>query len=189
MGNISFGSLGVNPPPIINQATPDYSQWDWNASEKANRENIESWFNMGSKIAGIMEKDSSEEAQKQAYELQLAQEKELFPLKLAQAQLQREKIKADLELTKSQVDMYKGQYNFQNVVGGVGGFSNGQQLAHLAAVLAEMGIPGLAGSKNDPFKKRTGVDQMEYADIANNANNANNIFDIQSNKKIRLTLN
>jgi len=165
MGNISFGSLGVNPPPIITQPTPDYSQWDWYAAEKANRENIESWFNMGSKIAGIMEKDSSEEAKKQAYELQLAQEKELFPLKLAEAQLQREKVQADLELTKSQVEMYKGQYNFQNVVGGVAGFSNGQQLSHLSAVLGkDFYIPGIGDSTYDPYKTRTGLNQKEYAD-------------------------
>jgi hypothetical protein len=145
---MQFGSLGVKAPGVVDQATPNYAQWDWDMASKA-FDRMDKTFDMTQQAQNEPLLRVGQAIQNEKANISNELDSILFPTKVKAATLELEKMKSEINKSNAMSDYYSGMYKFQNAVGdgyGEGGgwrkyFVDGL-LPRLAPASASPGSPG-----------------------------------------------
>lgn len=113
---MQFGSLGVKAPGVVDQAIPNYAQWDWDMASKA-FDRMDKTFDMAQQAQNEPLLRAGQALQNEKANISNELDSILFPTKVKAATLELEKMKSEINRSNALSDYYSGMYKFQNAVG------------------------------------------------------------------------
>lgn len=114
-----FGSLGVRGPAVVDQAIPNYAQWDWDMAGKGMKA-MEAGYKIGQDSQNQPIARENAELTNDKISLDNELNAALFPTKLNAATLELEKIKASTNQMNAHASYYTGMLQYSNNLGNLG---------------------------------------------------------------------